>query len=445
MTRRALLGTLLPVALGALACQSVAEIFRGEDEGVPLAEFTASNGRYFPPFVAKFFPGAGVFAKENPTLDQARDGVTMIEVKQLNPSDTRFNEANLSWSADGVYLGFEVITDGFRKIMLKDLVGNYARELQMIPKGVSNFLDGMVVKSAHSYNAGLRWSRDSTRFAFMSNGGVGDYNLYVGAVGAKEKPIATSPTKDGYATWSPATNEIAFVSGRSGNGDIYLVDLASKDVTRLSATDAVDIFPEWFPAGNRLVYSSGDALNHDLHVVERSMRHDPWIKPRPLTSWSRDDLRPTVSPDGRYVAFYADAGGTAGSGEARSWNIHVVPLEPGKSFGESELSGMVVAKDVVIDLNTGPAWSPDSRKIFYVKRDPTVFNPIYAYDLFSGRSYLFKTGTRMNRDILMSKLGILSFRAQVGVWDRVFVALTNQGLQIQDEKRLRTKIHYLKL
>ena len=35
---------------------------------------------------------------------------------------------------------------------------------------------------------------------------------------------------------------------------------------------------------------------------------------------------------------------------------------------------MVVARNVVIDLNTGPAWSPDSRKIFYVKKDPKSFN-----------------------------------------------------------------------
>jgi hypothetical protein len=37
----------------------------------------------------------------------------------------------------------------------------------------------------------------------------------------------------------------------------------------------------------------------------------------------------------------------------------------------------------------------------------------------------------MNRDLTISRLGVLSFRAQVGVWDRVFIALTNQGIQIQ--------------
>jgi hypothetical protein len=435
------------LSLAVTGCATVDEWWNGSvtdaDAGVPLTEFVAKDGDYFPPFIRKFFPGVSTFVQSYPSIEQARSDVALIEVKPLNERPATYNEANLSWSADGVYLGFEVVTDGFRKIMLKDLVGNFSRDLHVMPKGPNNFLDGMVIKSAHSYNAGLRWSRDSTRFAFMSNGGVGEYNIYVGAVGAEEKSIASSPTKDGYATWSPKTNEIAFVSSRSGSGDIYLVDLKTRSVDRLSSSPAVDIFPEWFPAGDRLVYSSGDALDHDLHVVERKKRHDRWGAPWALTKWKRDDLRPTVSPDGQLVAFYSDSGEPDQNG-VRIWNIHVLPLIPGKTYVESELAATVVAKDVVIDLNTGPAWSPDSRKLFFVKRDPGVANPIAGYDLFTGKSYLFKTQTRMNRDILMSKLGVLSFRAQVGVWDRVFVALTNQGLQLQDQgARLRTKIHYL--
>src|SRR5262249_17463108 len=129
---------------------------------------------------------------------------------------------------------------------------------------------------------------------------------------------------------------------------------------------------------------------------------------------------------------------------SRRWNIHVVPFVPGKTYREAELASMVVAEDVVIDLNTGPSWSPDSRKIFYVKRDQVAANPIYAYDLYSGRQYTFATGTRMNRDILVSRLGVLSFRAQVGVWDRVFVALTNQGAQLQDGGHLSSSIHFVR-
>lgn len=448
MQRRVIrvVASVVVVGAGIAGCQTSLFSKKPEDKdyGVPLTQFYAKDRSYFPDFIRRFFPGAGKFEAENPTLGQARTDVVMIEVKQLNDSDLKTNEANLSWSADGVYLGFEVLVDGFRKIMLKDLAGNFARELKVIPKGPNNFLDGMVIKSAQSYNAGLRWSRDSTRYAFMSNGGIGEYNIYVGAVGADEKPVSSSPTKDGYAVWSPVTNEISFVSARSGNGDIYAIDLKTKKVDRLSDSEGVDIFPEWFPNGDRIVYSSGDASNHDLYIVGRKNRNAPWEKPQQLTDWERDDLRPTVSPDGRYVAFYADSGEVM-SGGVRKWNIMVVPFVQGKTYRNSELSQMVIAKDVVIDLNTGPAWSPDSRKIFYVKRDPSVANPIYAYDLFSGRDYLFQTGTRMNRDILLSKLGILSFRAQVGVWDRVYVALTNQGVQLQEPDRLRTKIHYLKM
>ena len=195
--------------------------------GVPLTAFVATNGQYFPPFINTFFPTAKSYSREFPSLVQAQDQVTLIEVKPLDAGTSAFNEANLSWSADGAYLGYEVVSEGFRKIMLKDLAGNFSRELRVVPKGQSNFLDGMVIKSAQSYNAGLRWSRDSTRFAFMSNGGIGDYSIFLGAIGAPEASLGSSHSKDGYATWSPSTNELAFVSSRTGNGDIYLAELST--------------------------------------------------------------------------------------------------------------------------------------------------------------------------------------------------------------------------
>ena len=103
----------------------------------------------------------------------------------------------------------------------------------------------------------------------------------------------------------------------------------------------------------------------------------------------------------------------------------------GFPLSDEALTNQLVARDVVVDLNTGPAWTPDARKVIFVKRDPSLFNPIHAYDMYEGKTYYFRTNTKMNRDIMMSKLGVLSFRAQVGAWDKVFVALTNQGVQLQ--------------
>lgn len=407
---------------------------------MPLVEFEAKDGNYFPPFIKNFFKASDDYESRYPSLIVARSDMHLVQVKRLNAGEDLINESNLSWSADGVYLSFETVNSTKRKIQLKNLKGDFSRELAVIPKSRHNFLDGMVSRTIHSYNAGLSWSRDSTQFAFMSNGGVGEYNIYVGAIGEKEKSIAKSSAKDGYANWSPQKNEISFVSSRTGNGDLYLLSIDDNELFKLSDGEMVDIFPDWFPDGSKLVYSSGDALNHDLLVIERDKEEGQWKKPWKLTDWNRDELRPKVSPDGRLIAFYANQK----FGDQKVWNIYVVPYKKGKTYTAKELSRRIVARDVVVDLNTGPSWTPDSRKLLYVKRDPKSFNPIHGYDLFTGRKYVFNTGTKMNRDIMVSRLGVLSFRAQVGVWDRVFVALTNQGLQMQKGGSLvPSRLHYV--
>lgn len=417
-------------------------LFKRSEYGVPLAHFTAKHGAYFPNFIKTFFPSANLYERDFPSLLEAKNDIRLIQVKKLNLSNKNIqNEANLSWSCDGAYLSFEATTNSEKRILVKNLIGDYSEELMVLPKKRDNFLDGLINQSIHSYNAGLSWSRDSTRYAFMSNGGVGEYNIYIGAIGFKEKPVIKSRSKDGYATWNPRKNEIAFVSARTGNGDIYLLNMDTNKLNRLSSSRNIDIFPEWFPSGNSIVFSSGTSNNHNIMLVRRDKNNKKWLKPTHLTNWKYDTLRPIISPNGHYIAFYANTG--LNNNLTPTWNIHVIPYIEGKIYSEQELKRTIIAKNVVVDINTGPAWTPDSRKLFFVKQDINKFNPIYAYDLYTGRSYTIKTNTRMNRDILMSKLGILSFRAQVGSWDRVFVALTNQGLQLQKSEKSKFKIHYL--
>ncbi len=437
---KALFLSLVALVLASSCASGWKSLFR--DEGVPLLDFRASDGNYFPESIKVFFEGNDYYAKHYPYLVDAKKGIRLVQVKQLNEElgKSSLNESNLSWSADGMYLSYETIGDRDRRIQVKNLAGDYTRDLFVVSKGSNSFLNGMVNRYVHSYNSGLSWSRGSTQFAFMSNGGVGEYNIYVGAVGVKEEPIMRSPSKDGYANWNPKTDEIAFVSARSGNGDIYLLDVKKERLSRLTKGGAVDLFPQWFPNGQGLVYCSGNASSHNIKVLARN-NAGRWVKHYKVTNWSRDDLRPTISPDGKLLAFYSSAA-SVGLNKPTSWNIHVVPLRE-KAYSARALNSMIVARNVVVDLNTGPAWAPDGRKIFYVKNDSKEFNPIYGYNLFTGRTYKLKTGTRMNRDLLISKLGILSFRAQVGVWDRVFVALTNQGLQLQGlNKYLDSRIHY---
>jgi hypothetical protein len=403
----------------------------------PLHHFEASNGSYFPPYIQKFFEAAPKFQTEFPSLGEAQSRIRVIQVKALTQNHNNENEANLSWSEDGAFLSYEIISNDQRTILVKDLSQGFSKTLAVVPNKKHDFLAGLIDKSLVSYNANLSWSKDSNRFAFMSNGGIGEYNIYVGGVGSPEYPVAKSPTKDGFANWSPTSDEIAFVSARSGNGDIYLLDLGSDSLTNLTKTDNIDIFPAWTQDGKAVVFSSGSASAHKIMLVEK--KNPNWADPEIVTAWDHDSLRPVISPDGKYIAFYAATKGNLGD---KIWNIHVIPYNS-RSLTENQLRGTIVARDVIVDLNTGPAWTPDSAKIFYVKRDSKNYNPIYGCDLFSGKQYILRTNTKMNRDLIISKVGVLSFRAQVGVWDRVFVALTNQGVQLQNTNKHIGKIQYL--
>src|SRR5439155_1252765 len=57
-----------------------------------------------------------------------------------------------------------------------------------------------------SYNAGIAWSPAGDRLAFTSNGGIGNYDLYVHELGGKTTRLTNHKEKDGQADWSPVAD-----------------------------------------------------------------------------------------------------------------------------------------------------------------------------------------------------------------------------------------------
>ena len=86
------------------------------------------------------------------------------------------------------------------------------------------------------------------------------------------------------------------------------------------------------------------------------------------------------------------------------------------------LAARVVATDVIPDVERGPAWMPDNRRIVYVRNERLAYNPIYIVDVDSRTSTLVRTGTKMNHDVTCSVSGVIAFRAQVDQWDQVYLA-----------------------
>ena len=409
-----------------VACTSLQNTWQQWSKSDP-GTFQAIDGHYFPAMIHRTFANAREYEAKTSTLRQAQAGLQILGMIPLNHNPhNHFSESNLAWSKNGAFFSYEQLDQRQRLIHVRSLDKHFHRQLNTLPRETKRFLDGMVADSIVSYNSGLSWSHDSRKFAYMSNAGTGIYNIHLGSLDDDDIHVLTqSPNKDGYAAWSPKQDELAFVSSRSGAGDIYVFNLSDESLARLTHSDDTDLFPDWSPEGLQLIFSSGHSKQRHLKKVTKAATG--WQSEESLTHWFGNDLRPKVSPCGQWVAFYSSQSIPGQSDVV--WNLHIIHSQ--QRYGPEDWSKTILVRDVVVDLNTGPAWSPDASKIFYVKRDQSSLNPIEVYDLIRGKRQRLKTGTQMNRDLIMSSLGVLSFRAQVGAWDRVFLALTNQGGQLQ--------------
>jgi hypothetical protein len=340
-------------------------------------------------------------------------------VRPFTAVEPNRNDGNPLWSRSGIFLSFERSIGDKKEIrvaLADGLVFQTVYHVRSAGGEMKFFFPGVVEDI--SYNAGISWSPREDRFVFMSNGGEGNYDLYLGDMGGRTVTQLTEhKEKDGQADWSPSGNAVVFVSGRTGKGDIYLLDVSTLGLTRLTRGDREYLYPQWSPDGKRIAYMQGNNENHDIAVINDVTR--PAETASAVTAWEHDDIRPVWSPDGKKIAFYSNYNP---QGDPRTWSIMVVAADGSDPVAGDGLAAKAVAVDVVPDVERGPAWMPDSSRIVYVKNDRQEYHPIYVVAIHDKAGKLLRTDTKMNHDVACSPDGTIAFRAQVNQWDQIFVA-----------------------
>ena len=100
---------------------------------------------------------------------------------------------------------------------------------------------------------------------------------------------------------SPDGKTIVFSGIGNGGKDLYLLDLTTNKVTRLTNTPDYENFPAFSPDGKTIVYQSAKSLDQPRHLFLRSLdgKHV-----RQLTSGTpTSDSSPSFSRDGEKIVF----------------------------------------------------------------------------------------------------------------------------------------------
>ncbi len=162
--------------------------------------------------------------------------------------------------------------------------------------------------------------------------------------------LTTGPWDDIHPAASPDGKRLAFVSNRSGYWDIYLLDLQTGVVSRLTDTLEFDDEPAWSPDGQWLVYET--YLDGSLEVLVHSVADvaSPAIR---LTTNPAADYSPTWSPQGRQVAFVSNRSGKA--------EIYTADLN---EYDEKRIKQISQNPD---SYPAHPAWSPDGSRLAWAE------------------------------------------------------------------------------
>lgn len=278
-----------------------------------------------------------------------------------------------------------------------------------------------------------RYALAATRVAASRGAAHVNFDLYFAEPG-RRRYLTDHPATDAQPAVSPDGDFIAFASGRSGQGDVYLYHFFAEAEPYVAVSFEAagsELYPAWDPAGERLAYTGQLGAEYRIFVVDqvRTLAAEPDPERRKTAArrltrdltpgWKGACLAPSFSPDGQRVAFYSRDGA---SGRA---DLYVVGTEGG--------AARLLLRGGLPETRGGPRWSPRGDGLFTVREDADRLNPLVWVPLAEAAAPSeLDTGTQLNADPFAVAQGDavrLYFTAQGGGdagekrWRRIYSAL----------------------
>ncbi len=255
------------------------------------------------------------------------------------------------------------------------------------PDSVGTLLVGPTRKGTGTQNLAPVLSQDGRYLAFLSERGLFSIDLYLadahtGEVIRKLTSSATDTHFDALSfmnssgSFSPDGERFVTVVFEDGDQKLVVLNTSNGKIEQTLKTDEIGAIgdPTWSPDGSRIAFTGNVGGISDLYVYDLETS-----AVRKLTEGRTAELQPAWSPDGTLLAYTTDAGARTDFQKLTYSPMSVAIMDV--ASGESkQLQLFPDAK------NINPVFAPDGKSVYFIA-DPDGVPDIFRVELTSGRLF----------------------------------------------------------
>ncbi|HET7622981.1 MAG TPA: LpqB family beta-propeller domain-containing protein [Gemmatimonadaceae bacterium] len=250
-------------------------------------------------------------------------------------------------------------------------------------------------------------SPDGSEIAFVSGGDI----WTVAATGGEARLLVSDPATESRPLYSADGKQLAFISTRTGDGDIYVLDFATGRLARITWDDGLDQLDGWSRDGKWLYFSS---TSHDISGMNDIYRVAAAGGTPMAVSADRyaSEYWAAPAPDGNTIAFTAR--GVVASQWWRKGHSHL---------DESEIWLLHDGKEPRYERVTEggaksawPMWSRDGRTLYYMS-DRSGAENLWVQQVGGAARQLTKfTDGRVLWPSIAHDGRAIAFERDMGIW-----------------------------
>lgn len=275
-------------------------------------------------------------------------------------------------------------------------------------------------------------SPDGSTIAFVSGGDIWE----VSSRGGDARLLVSHPATESRPLFAPDGKRLAFTSTRTGNGDVYVLTLASGELTRLTFDDANELVSGWSADGKWIYFQS---TSHDISGMQDVYRvsADGGMPMAVAADRFATEYFASPAPSGDAIAITAR--GNAGSQWWRKGHSHLDESEiwlvadagPRGPGPRTEPRYTQLTKGGAKDA--WPMWSADAKNLFFMSDRSGAQNIWVQGSGVQGSAFSAKAVTTFKDGRVLwpsiSRDGkAIAFEREFGIW--TVDTATNQAREV---------------